>query len=160
MRKTIAFQRNDGSVSINLPNAPMPVPDGEKARLMHPALVTRLTGDKPYYMTGGLIPHLTKKGHFWKSSPPAIHMAVLKYRLYIDPVQSANLETVEQIDCGWTAPLSRRSQRDSATGLHQPLSASNGQYWVKKHGTTAKAALFSVSLNISSRCLYKMLAAL
>ena len=54
VRKTIAFQCSDGSVSISLPSAPMPVP------------------------------------HFWKSSPPAIHMAVLKYRLYIDPVQSAN----------------------------------------------------------------------
>ena len=109
---------------------------------MHPALATRLTGDKPYYMTGG--PHLTKKGHFWKSSPPAIHMAVVKYRLYIDPVQSANLETVEQIDCGWTAPLPRRSQYDSATGLHQSLSARNGEYWVKKDGTTAKAASVAV----------------
>ena len=89
VRKTIAFLCNDGSVSINLSSAPMPVPEGEEARLMHPALATHLTGDKPYYMTGGLIPHLTKKGHFWKSSPPAIHMAVVKYRLYIDPVQSA-----------------------------------------------------------------------
>ena len=105
---------------------------------MHPALATRLTGDKPYYMTGGLIPHLTKKGHFWKSSPPAIHMAVVKYRLYIDPFQSANLGTVEQIDCGWTAPLPRRSQYDSATGLHQSLSARNREYWVQKDGTTAK----------------------
>ena len=82
VRKTVAFLCNDGSVSINLPSAPMPVPEGEKARLMHPALVTRLTGDKPYYMTGGLI-------HLLEEFPPAIHMAVLKYRLYIDPVQSA-----------------------------------------------------------------------
>ena len=87
---------------------------------------------------------MTKKGHFWKSSPLAIHMAVLKYRLYIDPVQSATLETVEQIDCGWTAPLPRRSQYDSATGLHKSLSARNGQYWVKKDGTTAKAASLAV----------------
>ena len=159
VRKTIAFQCSDGSVSINLPSAPMPVPEGEKARLMHPALVTRLTGDKPYYMTGGLIPHLTKKGHFWKSSPPAIHMAILKYRLYIDPVQSANLETVEQIDCGWTAQLPRRSQYDSATGLHQSLSDYAKQHrwlFLRYWGV----ALFSVSLNVSSICLYEMLAAL
>ena len=37
----------------------------------------------------------------------AIHMAVLQYRLYIDPVQSDGLEKVEQIDRGWTAPLPR-----------------------------------------------------
>ena len=111
---------------------------------MHPALVTRLTGDKPYYMTGGLIPHLTKKGRFWKSSPPAIHMAVLKYHLYIDPVQSAGLATVEQIDCGWTAPLPRMSHYDSATGLHWSLSACNAQYWMKQDGTTAKAASLAV----------------
>ena len=72
VRKTIAFLCANGSVSINLLSAPMPVPEREQTRLMHPALATRLTGDKPYYMTGGLTPHLTKKGHFWKSSPPAI----------------------------------------------------------------------------------------
>ena len=144
VRKTTAFLCSDGSVSINLPSAPMPMPEGEKARLMHPALVTHLDEGKPYYMKGGLIPPLTKKGHFWKSSPPAIQVAVLKYRLYIDPVQSAHLESVEQIDCGWTAPLPRMSHYDSATGLHQSLSALSAQYWVKQDGTTAKAASLAV----------------
>ena len=117
----------------------MPVPEGEQTRLMHPALATRLTGDKPYYMTGGLIPHLTKKGHFWKSSCPATHMAVLKYRLYIDPVQSANLETVEQIDCGWMAPLRKMALLPRR------------HHWPSLHcwGT----APFSHSPNISSTCL-------
>ena len=111
---------------------------------MHPALVTHLAESKPYYMKGGLIPHLTKKGYFWKSSPPAIHMAVLKYRLYIDPVQSAHLSSVEQIDCGWTAPLPKMSHYDSSTGLHHTLSAHSAQYWMTKDGTTAKAASLAV----------------
>ena len=71
-------------------------------------------------------------------------VAVLQYRLYIDPVQSADLEKVEQIDCGWTAPLPRMSHYDSATGLHQSLSACKAQYWVKQDGTTAKAASLAV----------------
>ena len=86
VRKTVALLGSDENISINLPSAPMPMPEEEATRLMHPALVTHLADSKPYYMQGGLIPHLTKKGHFWKSTPPAIHMAVLKYRLYIDPV--------------------------------------------------------------------------
>ena len=147
VRKTIAFLCSDGNVSINLPSAPMPMPEGEKARLMHPALVTHLAEGKPYYMKGGLIPHLTKKGYIWKSSP-AIHAAVLKYRLYIDPVQSAHLESVEQIDCGWTAPLRRMSHYDSATGLHQSLSALSAQYWVKQDA----AAHSTFRAHVSSKC--------
>ena len=115
---------------------------------MHPALVTHLAESKPYYVKGGLIPHLTKKGHFSKSTPPAIHLAVLKYRLHIDPVQSAHLKSVEQIDCGWTAPPPKMSHYDSATGLHYSLgltSALQGaQYWMKQDGTTAKAASLAV----------------
>ena len=98
-------------------------------------------------MTGGLIPHLTKKGHFWKSSPPAIHLAVLKYRLHTDPIQSAHLNSVEQIDCGWTAPLPKTSHYDSATGLHHslgPAGAISAQYWMRQDGTTAKAASLAV----------------
>ena len=82
---------SDEDASINMPSAPMPMPEGEATALMHPAFVTQLAGSKPYCMKGGLIPHLTKKGHFWKSTPPTIHLAVLKYRLYIDPIQSAHL---------------------------------------------------------------------
>ena len=77
VRKIVAFLCSDGSVSINLPSAPMPMPEGEKARLMHPALVTHLTEGKPYYMTGGLIPHLTKKGHFSGNSYGSIEVSSL-----------------------------------------------------------------------------------
>ena len=144
VRKTVAFLCSDGNISVNWPSAPMPMPEGDTVRRIHPALVTHLAEGKPYYMKGGLIPHLTKKGYFWKSSPPAIHMAVLKYRLYIDPAQSAHLNSVEQIDCGWTAPLPKMSQYDSSTGLHHTLSAHSGQYWMTKDGTTAKAASLAV----------------
>ena len=99
-------------------------------------------------MQGGLIPHLTKKGHFWKSTPPAIHMTVLKYRLHTDPVQSAHLKLVEQIDCAWTVPPPKKSDYDPTTGLHYslgPASALRGaQYWVNQDGTTAKAASLAV----------------
>ena len=118
VRRTIAFLCSDGDISITIPSAPMPMPEGDTKRLAHPALGTQLAEAKPYYMKGGLIPHLTKKGLFWKSSPPAIHMVVLKCCLYIDPTQSAHLKSVEQIDCGWTAPLPKMSHYDSATGLH------------------------------------------
>ena len=98
-------------------------------------------------------------------------MAVLKYRLYIDPVQSAHLNSVEQIDCGWTAPLPKMSHYDSATGLHHTISALSAQYWTKQDGTTAKqhrwlslycweAVLSSASLSISSTCLSGTLAIL
>ena len=100
VRQTTALLGSDENISINMPSAPMPMPEGDATRLMHPALVTHLAESKPYYMKGGLIPHLTKKEHFWKSTPPAIHLAVLKYRLHIDPIQSAHLKWVEQVDCG------------------------------------------------------------
>ena len=123
------------------------MPEGDATRLMHPALVTHLADSKPYYMTGGLIPHLTKKGYFWKSTPPAIHLAVLKYRLHIDPIHSAHLKSVEQIDCGWTAPLPKMSHYDSTIGLHcslGPAGTLGAQYWMKQDGTTAKAASLAV----------------
>ena len=59
VRRTIAFVCSDGNISINLPSAPMPMPEGDTVRLMRPALVTHLAESKPYYMKGGLIPHLT-----------------------------------------------------------------------------------------------------
>ena len=132
VRRTIAFLCSVGDVSITMPSAPMPMPEQDTKRLVHPALGTQLAEAKPYYMKGGLIPHLTKKGLFWKSSPPAIHMAVLKYCLYIDPTQSAHLKSVEQIDCGWTAPLPKMSHYDSATGLHCTISSLSALYWVKQ----------------------------
>ena len=63
VKRAIAFLCSDGNISVNWPSAPMPMPEGDTERLMHPALVTHLAEDKPYYMRGGLIPHLTKKGY-------------------------------------------------------------------------------------------------
>ena len=65
-----------------------------------PCVVTSLTGNQPYYMRGGLIPHLTRKGSLWKSQAPAFHNAVLKLRLHIDAVNSAHLDTMEKIVAG------------------------------------------------------------
>ena len=65
VRQTVALLGSDQNLSTNMPSAPMPMPEGDASRLMHPALVTHLADSKPYYMKGGLIPHLTKKGHFW-----------------------------------------------------------------------------------------------
>ena len=143
VRKAISLLGSYQNTSINLPST-----NANATRLMHPALVTHLADSKPYYMQGGRIPHLTKKGYFWKSAPPAIHMAMWKYRLHIDPVQSAHLKSVEQIDCGWTASLPKQSDYDPATGLHYslgPAGALRGaQYWVNQDGTTAKAASLAV----------------
>ena len=61
----------NGGISINMPSAPMPMPEGDAPALMHVRLVTSLTGNQPYYIRGGLIPHLTKKGYFWKSHGPS-----------------------------------------------------------------------------------------
>ena len=144
VRKTTVLMDGAEGFSINMPSAPMPMPEGDAPAFMHPRLVTSLTGNQPYYIRGGLIPHLTKKGYFWKSMAPAIHLAVLKYRLYIDPENSAHLAEMKQIDCGWVPPLSRIHQYDAATGLHKSLgpdcALKNVQYWIKVDGTTAKAA--------------------
>ena len=59
---------------------------------MHPALVTELTTSKPYYRQGGLIPHLSRKGFFWKSTRPAIHETVLQYQLHLDPTSESSGE--------------------------------------------------------------------
>ena len=42
VRQTTALLGSDENISINLPSAPMPMPEGDAARLMHPALVTHL----------------------------------------------------------------------------------------------------------------------
>ena len=42
------------NISINMPSAPMPLPEGDAPALIHPCLVTRLTGIQPYYRKGGL----------------------------------------------------------------------------------------------------------
>ena len=80
-------------ISINMPCAPMPVSTGEAAEFMHPTLVTYLKGYQAYYTRGGLIPRLTKKGFFWKSQAPAIHNAVLQYKLFIDGENAASCTT-------------------------------------------------------------------
>ena len=148
VRQTTTLMGSDEDISINMPSAPMPMPEGDATALMHPALVTHLTGSKPYYMKGGLIPHLTKKGYFWKSTPPAIHVTVLKYRLRIDPILSAHLDQVDKIKCGWTAPLLKLYHCDATTGLHHSLgldcALKNAQYWVKQDGTTSKATSLAI----------------
>ena len=39
VRQTTALLDSDENISINLPSAPMPMPEGDATRLMHPALV-------------------------------------------------------------------------------------------------------------------------
>ena len=135
---------NMQEVSINFACAPMPVPDGDAPAFMHNCLVTSLTGNQPYYMKGGLTPRLTIKGYFWKSLAPAIHTAVVMFRLHIDPVNSAHLDKMDKIDCGWVPPLLRMHHYDGATGFHISLgpdcSLKNVQDWAKQDGATAMAA--------------------
>ena len=80
-----------------MPCAPVPIPDVDDKSLMHPALVTELTESKPYYRQGGLIPHLSKRGFFWKNTRSAIHEAVLMYQLHLDPTDSARLKQMEKV---------------------------------------------------------------
>ena len=68
VRQTITLMDGNGGDSINMPCAPMPLPEGDAPAFMHTRLVTSLTRNQPYYIRGGLIPHLTKKGVFWKSA--------------------------------------------------------------------------------------------
>ena len=60
---------------------------------------------------------------------------VLKCRLHIDPQNSAYLDQMDKIDCGWTAPLPRVHHYDGATGLHLSLgpdcALKDVQYWVR-----------------------------
>ena len=60
VRQTTALVGSAEDISINMPSAPMPLPEGDAPALIHPCLVTSLTGNQPYYVKGGLIPHLTK----------------------------------------------------------------------------------------------------
>ena len=144
VRQTTLLMNDNGDISINMPCAPIPVSEGDAPAFMHERLVTSLAGNQSYYIRGGLIPHLTRKGFFWKSQAPAIHLAVLKYRLHIDAVNSAHLDKMDKIDGGWTAPLPRVHHYDGAMGYHISLgpdcALKNVQYWVKQDGTTAKAA--------------------
>ena len=72
VRQTTMLMVGQNEISINMPCAPMPETEGDAPAFMHQRPVTLLTGNQPYYMKGGLIPHLTKKGFFWKSQAPAI----------------------------------------------------------------------------------------
>ena len=68
----------------------------------------------------------------------------MKYQLHIDPMNSAYMEKMETIDCGWIPPLPRKHHYNAATGLHTSLgpdcALKDVQCWVKQDGTTAKAA--------------------
>ena len=144
----IALMVHDEDAHLNMPCAPLPIPDVDGKPLMHPALVTELTGSKPYYRKGGLIPHLSKKGFFWKSARTAIHETVYEYQAYLDPTDPDKLKEVDKVPCGWVSPLPRIHDYNSATGLHASLGIDSLQgtssYWVAKDGTTPKSASFAV----------------
>ena len=53
VRKTVSLMSHGEGAHINMPCAPMPIPDMDDTSLMHPALVAELTGSKPYYRQGG-----------------------------------------------------------------------------------------------------------
>ena len=142
--KTTSLMAHDEESRLNMPSAPMPIPDTDETSAMHPALVTALTTSKPHYRLGGLIPHLSREGSFWKSTRPAVHETVLEYQLSLDPNDPAHLSQKDMITCGWLPPLSKVSDYNPNTGLHKSLAIDcvqgNPQYWVTNDGTTAKAA--------------------
>ena len=120
VRQIAMLMGGKGGISINMPCAPMPVSEGEAAAFMHQRLVTSLTGNQPYYTRGG---------------------TVLKYKLHIDPENSAHLTKMDSIDWMGATPM---HHYDGVTGLHLSLgpdcTLKNVQYWVNEDGTTAKAA--------------------
>ena len=144
VNSTIFLMIHDDGAHLNMPSAPMPIPDTDETSAMHPALVTKLTLSRPHCRQGGLIPHLSREGLFWKSSRPAVHETVPEYQLHLDPNDSEHLSQLEKIPCGWVSPLPKISDYNPTTGLHKSLVIDcvqgNPQYWVTKDGTTAKAA--------------------
>ena len=144
VKKTTSLMSHEEGAHINMPCAPMPIPDMDDTSLMHPALVTELTGSKPHYRQGGLIPHLSRRGLFWKSTRPAIHETVYIYQYHLDSTVSTRMEQVERIACGWTPPLPRLSDYNPSTGLHKSLGIDSvqgaSQHWIAKDGPTSKAA--------------------
>ena len=62
VRQTTTLVDGIDGASINMPCAPMPMPEGDAPAFMHTRLVTFLTGNQPYYIR--LIPHLTKRDTF------------------------------------------------------------------------------------------------
>ena len=67
VNSTISLMSHDEEAHLNMPSAPMPIPDTDDTSLMHPALVTELTMSKPYYRQG----RLSKPGFFWKKHTPS-----------------------------------------------------------------------------------------
>ena len=112
---------HDVNARLNLPIAPMPIPDTDETSAMHPALVTTLTTSKPHYRLGGLIPHLSREGCFWKSARPAVHETIVEYQLSMDPVDSTYWRQVDRIICGWTPSLSKANDYNPNNGLHKSL---------------------------------------
>ena len=142
--KTISLVSYDENSHLNVPSAPMPIPDTDQTSAMHPALVTELTLSKPYYRLGGLIPHLTREGSFWKSTRSAVHETIIEYQLFLDPTDPARLRQMDVIPCGWVSSLQKINDYNPTTGLHKTLTVDsvlgNPQYWITKDGTTAKAS--------------------
>ena len=128
-------------------NAPLPIPDVDDQSVMHSALITELTEGRPYYRKGGLIPHMSKKGLFWKSTRTAIHETIYEYQAYLDPTDPDKLKEVEKIPCGWIPPLPKICDYTN-TGQHISLGIDslqgNSATWVAKDGTTPKSASLAV----------------
>ena len=61
VRQTTTLMGSDEDISTNMPSAPMPMPEGDAIALMHPALVTHLTGSKPLHEGRSQTP-LNKEG--------------------------------------------------------------------------------------------------
>ena len=50
--RTISLVIHDPDSHLNVPSAPMPIPDTDQTSAMHPALVTELTLSKPILQVG------------------------------------------------------------------------------------------------------------
>ena len=130
VNSTTSLMIHDEAAHLNMPCAPMPIPDTDETSAMHPALVTALTLSKLHYRQGGLI----QEGLFWKSSRLAVHETVLEYQLHLDPNDSAQLKQNGE-DTLWMGASSTKEQRlQPNTGLHKSLAIDcvqgNPQYWI------------------------------
>ena len=54
VRQTTTLMGSADDISINMPSAPRPLPEGDAPALIHPCLVTSLTGNQPYYSDFGI----------------------------------------------------------------------------------------------------------
>ena len=109
-----------------------------------------LTGIQPYYRKGGLIPHLTKKGCFWKSTPPAIvskrqalrHVSD-KERLTEAPAMLLMLQLVPyrvQVSDPYWKGMSMSSWLNTLLEKHAWLSA--GLVWLQGASMSAECGVF------------------